>query len=64
MVKWKDLTVDEFKTFLGLFYWMGLVRLPDMEDHWSTETIFKNINFKEHMSSRSLLANPQAYEIS
>jgi hypothetical protein len=33
MVKWKDLTVDEFKTFLGLFYWMGLVRLPDMEDH-------------------------------
>jgi hypothetical protein len=50
MVKWKDLTVDEFKTFLGLFYWMGLVRLPDMEDHWSTEAIFKNIKFKEHMS--------------
>ncbi len=50
MVKWKDLTVDEFKTFLGLFYWMGLVRLPDMGDHWSTEAIFNNIKFKEHMS--------------
>ena len=64
MVKWKDLTVDEFKTFLGLFYWMGLVRLPDMEDHWSTEAIFKNIKFQRTHVSRSLLANPQAYEIS
>lgn len=49
-VKWKNLTVSEFKIFLGLFYWMGLVRLPEMEDHWSMETVFRNIDFSTHMS--------------
>lgn len=49
-IKWKDLTVAEFKIFLGLFYWMGLMRLPEMEDHWSMETIFRNLDFTAYMS--------------
>jgi hypothetical protein len=49
-VKWKDLTVPEFKIFLGLFYWMGLVRLPEIGDHWSIERIFGNHDFAAHMS--------------
>jgi hypothetical protein len=49
-VKWKDLTVAEFKIFLGLFYWMGLMRLPEMEDHWSMDTIFRNLDFTAYMS--------------
>ena len=49
-VKWKDLTVAEFKIFLGLFYWMGLMRLPEMEDHWSMETVFRNVDFTAYMS--------------
>jgi hypothetical protein len=44
-MKWKNLTVSKFKKFLGLFYWMGLVRLPDMGDHWLMEYIFKNLEF-------------------
>jgi hypothetical protein len=47
---WKDLSIDEFRIFLGLFFWMGLVRLPDMKDHWSTSHIFQNSSFTKHMS--------------
>jgi len=53
---WKDLSVDEFRVFLGLLFWMGLVRLPDMKDHWSTSYIFQNSSFTQHMSRDRFLA--------
>lgn len=32
---WSDLTVDEFKTWLGLYLAMGIVKKPSLRDYWS-----------------------------
>lgn len=48
-VTWRRLTITELKIFLGLFYWMGLVRLPDIKDHWSKASIFRNSDFSKNM---------------
>ncbi|KAG8320785.1 hypothetical protein J6590_060743 [Homalodisca vitripennis] len=33
---WKDLTVNEFKTFIGILLHMGTVRLNRIKDYWKT----------------------------
>lgn len=37
---WKDLTVDEFKVFLGLLFHTGTIRLNNLEDYWKTDDLF------------------------
>lgn len=32
---WSDLTVDEFKTWLGLYLAMGIVKKPSLRNYWS-----------------------------
>jgi len=49
-VLWRDITVIELRTFLGLFFWMGLIRYPAITDHWATNPIFKNDVFSSKMS--------------
>ncbi len=33
---WNDTTVEELKTFVGIFILIGIVRLPRLELYWST----------------------------
>lgn len=33
-----DLSVDELKTFLGMWIYMGITSLPSMRDYWKTES--------------------------
>lgn len=36
--RWKDGTVEELKTFLGLLFHMGMIRMNRIEDNWKLIT--------------------------
>ncbi|XP_022181583.1 piggyBac transposable element-derived protein 4-like [Myzus persicae] len=52
---WKDLTVDEFKVFLGLLFHTGTIRLNKLEDYWKTDDLFDLQCFRTHMSRNRFL---------
>jgi len=37
--KWKDITIEELKAFLGILLAMGLVELPKSHDYWARNTL-------------------------
>ena len=37
--KWYNTTVDEFKLFIGIIIAMGLHKLPQLEDYWSSDVL-------------------------
>ena len=50
MKAWIDLTVEEFKKFLGLSILMGHVRKGQLNDYWSTDTLLYTPIFNQTMS--------------
>ena len=48
--KWVDTDEVEIKKFLGLIFWMGLVRLNSLEKYWSTNPLFQQIVPRATMS--------------
>jgi len=42
--QWKDLTVAEFKSFLGTVILMGIHSLPSYESYWSTDELLMLLN--------------------
>lgn len=48
--KWKDLTVPELKTFIGLLIHMGTVRINRFNDYWNTSRYFDFKFVREQMS--------------
>lgn len=68
--KWRDLSVDELKVFLGLILHTGILSLPRLQDYWKTDPLLKTV-FPNYMSrDRFLLIlrylhfckNPEANE--
>lgn len=49
---WKDVTVPEMKTFIGLTFCTGLIRKPELRDYWSTELLMSTPYFG-HQNSLS-----------
>lgn len=47
---WKDLTAGEFKTFLGLLFHMGTIKLNRINDYWKTNPLFSLPVFANYMS--------------
>ncbi len=47
---WQNITLKELRSFLGMFFWMSLVRYPEITDHWATNSIFFNEVFSSKMS--------------
>lgn len=47
---WKDLTVQELKTFIGLLFHTGTVRLNKLQDYWKTSRLFNFPFFRQYMS--------------
>lgn len=47
---WKDLTVPEFLTFLGLLLHTGTIRLNRLADYWKTDKLFRLFAFRNVMS--------------
>lgn len=37
--KWKDITIEELKAFLGILLAMGLVELPKLHDYWALNSL-------------------------
>lgn len=47
---WKDVTISEFKTFLGLLLHTGTIRLNRLNDYWKTHHLMKQTIFSQYMS--------------
>ena len=52
---WKDLTVDELKTFIALLLHTGTVQLPKLNDYWKTHWLFNYCCFSNYMSRNRFL---------
>ena len=50
MKAWVDVTVEELKCYLGLRILMGIVKLPEMKDYWSTDPLTRQPTFPANMS--------------
>nr|XP_012153187.1 PREDICTED: piggyBac transposable element-derived protein 4-like [Megachile rotundata] len=48
--QWKEMTVTEFKTFLGLLLHMGTIKCPKLQNYWSTHRLFGFHCFPQRMS--------------
>lgn len=38
--KWRDITVEDMKAFLGIIIAMGMLELPKFHDYWSRDGLF------------------------
>ncbi|CAK1596431.1 unnamed protein product [Parnassius mnemosyne] len=52
---WKELTVSEFKVFLGLLFHMGTIQLNRLQDYWKTGRLFSIPIFAEQMGRNRFL---------
>lgn len=50
ITQWKDITVEEFKIWLGLVFHMGTIRLNRISDYWKKDYLFKMNAFSQFMS--------------
>lgn len=48
--KWKDLTVQELLTFIGILIHMGTFQLSRIQDYWKKHRLFNIPSFREYMS--------------
>jgi len=46
---WRELSIDEFKVFLGIIFYADIYNFPHISDHWSNKD-FKGSKVKEFMS--------------
>ena len=51
LANWKDVDVAEMKAFIGLILNMGMIRVPTLQDYWSTD-ITTHIPFFSQVMSR------------
>ena len=50
--RWKPVTLDEIKVYIALQIVMGIRRLPEISDYWSTNWLFSSPCFRGLMTSR------------
>lgn len=48
--KWKDLTVNELKKFIGIIFHMGSVRINRFNDYWKTSRFYNFTDLRKQMS--------------
>ena len=48
--QWQDTSVEELRTFLGIFIATGLVFLPNLQDYWETDSIYSQPGIVKEMS--------------
>ena len=49
-IKWTDLTIGEFKKFLGLLILMGQIPKSTIDEYWTTDPLLKTPIFPKTMS--------------
>ncbi|KAJ8910822.1 hypothetical protein NQ315_004682, partial [Exocentrus adspersus] len=50
ITRWKDVTVEELRIFIGLVLHLGTIRLNRLQDYWKTHRLFNLPAFKNYMS--------------
>lgn len=50
ITKWKDLTVEELRSFIGLLLHTGTIRINRLSDYWKTNYLFNLTCFSQFMS--------------
>lgn len=50
IVDWKELTIEEFRIFLGLTLHMGTIKLNHLQDYWKKHRLFNLTCFSNYMS--------------
>lgn len=50
ITRWKDLTVREFRTFLGLVFHTGTIQTNRLNDYWNRHHLFNLSTFSQYMS--------------
>ncbi|GBP14322.1 PiggyBac transposable element-derived protein 4 [Eumeta japonica] len=55
ITRWKDLTLEELKIFLGLLFHMGTIQLNRIQDYWKKDRLFSVPIFSEQMSRNRFL---------
>ena len=48
--QWKDVTVNEMKRFLAIYFLTGIIKKPELSQYWSTNPLLKTPIFGEMMS--------------
>ena len=48
--QWKDVTVNEMKRFLAIYFLTGIIKKPELSQYWSTNPLLKTVIFGEMMS--------------
>ena len=44
---WKELTINEFKTWLGIYYMMGIVQKPSLHSYWEKKQSYPNQDLQQ-----------------
>ena len=39
--KWKDITSNEMKSYIGIILWMSIHECSQISDHWSTDLLYE-----------------------
>uniref|UniRef100_A0A0A9W0B8 PiggyBac transposable element-derived protein 4 n=3 Tax=Lygus hesperus TaxID=30085 RepID=A0A0A9W0B8_LYGHE len=60
---WKDTSVEEIKTFLGLYFHMGNIPLHMQQEYWSRNEMFNLPFFRKHMARDRWLLLQQAFHL-
>lgn len=55
ITRWKDLTAETFKVWLGLLLHMGTIRLNRITDYWKKHHLFNLTAFSQYMSRDKFL---------
>jgi hypothetical protein len=55
IVRWKDVTLTEMKTFLGVLFHMGTIKLNRLNDYWKKHYMFNLHCFSSFMSRNRFL---------
>lgn len=53
--RWKDITLDEIKVFLGILFHMGTIRMNRINDYWKKDYLFNLPTFSAFMSRNRFL---------
>ena len=55
---WRELNLSEMKAFIGSLFKMGIVKLPNIEMYWNTQTrLFTIPGIHDIMSKKNLTFN-------
>lgn len=50
ITRWKEVTIEEMRVFIGLIFHMVTIRLNRLQDYWKTHRLFNLPAFKNYMS--------------